>query len=216
MPTSPSQVPAYLPAPAALRTVVGGLGAAALMLGLAASGLALKNTPAPLWAVVCLQLLIIPGGVFGVLWSRGRFEAGPVLALLCAAGTVGLPAMLSYIAHRGLLGPVAMKWWCLAELACAGGMTVLALASAIARDPALRGPAVRGVLFALPSIALAALVLFGGRLGVDAFLAKLPTLVRLSSLGLAGAAAAIMLCMSAHFLSIAFGGAAQAGRRAGA
>lgn len=216
MPTSPTLVPTYLPAPAPMRALVAGLSGAAGLLGLVAAGLAARNSPGPLWAVVCLQLLLVPGGVFGVLWSRGRFAAGPVLALLCAAGTVGLPAMLSYIAHRGVLGPAAMKWWCLAELACAGGLTVLALASAIARDAALRAPALRGLLLALPAAVLAVIVVFGGRLGLDAAMAKLPTLVRLSATGLVGTAAAIMLCMSAHFLSIAFGGAVQAGRRADA
>lgn len=214
MPTPAAAIPQYLPAPAPVRRVVAVLGAAAGLLGAAAAVLALRNSPAPLWAVVGLQLLVVPGGLFAVLWSRGRFAAGPVIALLCAAGAVGLPAMLSYIAHRGFLGPVAMKWWCFAELASAAGLTMLALVTALLRDAATAGPlAIRGLLFTAPAFAFSLAAVFGGRFGLDALLAKLPTAVRLGGIGAAGVFVAITLCIAAHYLSLAFAGAVQAGRR---
>lgn len=181
---------------------------------IAAAAVVFAALGAPLnWIVLGLQLTTLAGCVFGLLWSRGAFETGPVLGLLCAAGAVVTGAMLAYVANRGLLGPIAMKWWSLAELACGASLAGIALWSALDRDSTSKGPAIRGVLLSMPAVALCGVLLMGSRLGVTAALDRLPMLVRFGALLILGVFAAILLCIGTHYLAIAFGKTVLAGRR---
>ena len=199
----------FPPAPAPLRAAGGALSALAGLLALAATALALTHSPR-LTTVGALEPLGLMGSAIGLLWSRGGFRTGPVLALLCAAGLIVLPAGLCLIAHRDRLGPIPMLYWTGVQGAIAGAMAVLALWSALERSPASPGLAVRGALLALPAVVVGGAFMFGGRIGLDAALAGLPSVVRAGIWGLGSLAAAVTLCMAAHFLSLAFAATADA------
>jgi hypothetical protein len=205
-------MPAFVAAPASLRMAGGVASVLAIAIGCAAAAFALMASPESLWAAASLQSLVVMGGCFGLAWSRGRFLTGPVLALLCAAGSVMVGGALSFVAHRGSLGPVDMKWWALSEVALALLLAFFALGSAVARDPESRVPAVKGALLTCPAL-LALLVLFAGpRLGVLGALASMPTWVTMALWTVLGFVVSVMLCMAAHYLGEAFSRAAKAGR----
>lgn len=210
----PKLTPRFMPAPAAMRSVAAVISVGAMVAACAVAFFAARAQPESLWAVAGLQVLVILGGVFGLLWSRGMFATGPVLALLCAAGSVLVGGMLSFVAHRGVLGPLDMKVWAASEILAAMLLAVLALWSAIERDRASRVPAIKGVLLALPSLVLLGVVGLGGKLGVTAALASVPMWARLGAFVVLGFVAAVMLCMAAHHLADAFGRAARSGRTA--
>jgi hypothetical protein len=209
--SSPSATPIFAPAPRTLRLLGAIVSLLTLASGLLAAFFAVRTNPEPLWAVAGLQVLVVLGGCFGLAWSFGRFVTGPVLALLCAAGAVLVGGMLCFVANRGVLGPVDMKWWTFLQVLLASTLGSVALASALTRDPLSYKPAIKGVLLSLPAIALLACVVLGTRLGIMAALAALPTAVRIGLwLGL-GFVASVMLCMAAHHLATAFGRAEKAG-----
>lgn len=210
--TSPA-TPIFEPAPSALRSVGALASVAAMLIGTAAAFYAARAQPEPLWAVAGLQVLVVVGGFFGLVWSKGRFESGPVLALLCAAGSVLVGGMLAFVANRGMLGPIDMKWWAVCESFLALTLGFLALVSAVARDRESRVPAVKGALLCLPALGLLVCVVLGDRLGMMAALAKLPTAARIGLWLAAGFMAAVMLCMAAHHFADAFGRAAKAGHK---
>jgi hypothetical protein len=205
-------VPEFSPAPVAMRAAAAVLSLGVMLAACGAGFFAARAQPEALWAVAGLQGLVVLGGVFGLVWSRGCFAAGPVLGLLCAAGSVLVGGMLSFVAHRGVLGPLDMKLWVAAEVLVAVSLAVIALWSAVERDRASRVPAIKGVLLAMPSLALLVVATLGGRLGIAASLAAIPTWARLGGTLFAGFVAAVMLCMAAHHLAEAFGRAAKAGR----
>lgn len=208
----PDAVPTFEPAPAGLRGVAMVLGGASVLAGVAAAIFAAINQPAPLWAVVGMQALVVVGGVFAVLWSRARFAAGPALAILCAAGSIGVGAFLSYVANRGALGPLSMKVWAGSELLSATILTFVAFWTAVSRDPASRAPAIRAVLLAIPAVVGVLVVVAGSRFGIDRALASLPGVARVVLMLAYGLVASIMACMSAHALATSLGRAAAAGR----
>ena len=205
-------VPTFAPAPAALRALGAVASVAALMMGAASAFFAARTQPEALWAVVGLQSLVVLGGCFGIVWSRGRFVTGPVLALLCAAGAVFVGAMLSFVAHRGVLGPLDMKWWAMGEVLLALSLAAVALSSALARDRSSHIPALKGALLSMPALALLACVVLGSRLGVMTALAAWPTWARIGMWLGVGFVASVMLCMAAHHLAVAFGLSAKSGR----
>jgi hypothetical protein len=200
----------FRPASVPLRAAGGGFAALAGLLALAATVLALTHSPR-LTTVGSLEPIGLLGACLGLVWSRGGFRAGPVLGLLCAAGLIALPAALCLIAHRDRLGPVPMLYWTGSQVALAGAMGLVALWSALERVPESRGLAVRGLLLAIPAAVLAGVFLFGSRVGIDAAMAGLPAVVRAGIWGVSSLVAAVMLCMAAHFLSLAFSATAEAG-----
>lgn len=120
------------------KSILGLIGVLSGVLAVSAAGMALASvafTPHAVWVVFGLELIMCLAGVLGALFSRGAYQEGQGMTLLCVGGTVLLGGFLSYLSTLGPGGivfraggsAVSMTPWFAFRLAIA--VSFLALAS---------------------------------------------------------------------------------------
>lgn len=102
----------------------------------AAAGLfmALTQRP-PAYFFLGFELVIVLAAVFVVLLGMGKIKDGPAITLLCAAGAIGVGALLGWQATGKQINGQSVTW-----LVTLRGLIAAALVLAAAADVALRVP----------------------------------------------------------------------------
>ena len=123
--------------------------------------LALTQKP-PAWFFLGFELVIVMGAVFLIMLGMGKFKDGPAITLLCAAGAIGVCALLGWQATGRQINGHSVTWLLLLRAGIAG-LLVLAAATEVAlRDPQKTLPRIGwGLLAGIPVVALLALLQMG-------------------------------------------------------
>lgn len=157
------------------------------------------------WTLIAIQFLPLGAAVVVVATIRGRNTASPAMAMLCAAGTLVAAAGLSQLSS----GPVValnqpMRTWTLLMMVAGAFLTLSAALSGLGSDHAARARAFRGMLWAIPLVAVIALAVTPQGQAISSKLGGLPSFVRVAAYLIAALGASISLCVSLELLVTAF------------
>lgn len=194
--------------PKLVRLVVGLLGGAVALSGLAMAAAAVGVSPKVNWVLLGFELVMAAAGVMAILFSRGLFQDGPGLALACIAGTVFVSAVLGYFgSDRRLVtssgGELSLKWFLIARVLAALALAMLGAMIVLLRNRRSLAYLAKAAATGGPVLLIGAVyVLAPDR--VRAVLNALPGWATLIALGFAGVLAVVLLSASIHLLIRAF------------
>ena len=208
MSDSAETTPPSVPPPLALTRVGAGLLAlAALVSALGVAGIALLRGAQPYWLLVGMEACIVMAGVFGVLFLRRKFDAGPAMTLLCIAGTVFAAGFLSWLAVRSgikLQGDrsIDVKMVMLARVGIAAALVALASFEVLRRNRQSIGLIGRAVATGVPL----AIIVGGLYVGREALASQqaVPAWIVWTLVSISVVIAMGLLCACGHFVIRAF------------
>lgn len=152
------------PVPKATRLLTGITSAIVLLTAILFTALTvIKSTQPPM--VLGFEPVVAGACVFGFLFAKGKFGWAPAMTLLCIAGTILLPTVISYkalggqIEIQGRAQGMSLLPWLVARGGGAAVLLALAGAHVLSRSREAKQSFRRGLIAAVPMvIALAAFV----------------------------------------------------------
>ncbi len=157
----------------------------------------------PAWILMGFELVSLTAAVMGILFWRGQFRHGPGLALACVAGTILLASGLGGLSAQWTVANQSIKLLVVARAAAAGLIALSGAACVLGRDPRGWPTFLKGVLWGLPILALAAWFVKAGGAFLDP-VNNLGTVARMIAYGLGSLVIGISMCVSVHLIVKAF------------
>lgn len=189
--------------PKSIRLLVGFVAGATLLSALATAVLAIVMPPKPLWTLLGFEILTAVLAAMTLPAARGAYRQGPGLALTCFAGAFFTATVIGFYSGQGQLGSW-FKLWAVARVGLALLLGVCAALTVLIRNPRSWGLLAKGLLLALPPLALAVLLVLGRAGFIMNERDGLAETLRIGGLMVLGVVVGGFFCASVHYVIRAF------------
>ena len=146
--------------PRPIRVLVGAASIAVIASALVAIPAAIVLPPKPGFATIAFDSVAAVAGAIGLLTAMNRFRSGSGLALACVAGSIFACSVLGYVGQQGRLGSISLKPLLLGRVGLAGVIGASAALAVLVRDRRSFAILARAMIWALPAILIAGVVLW--------------------------------------------------------